>query len=71
MTLEAYVKWLHSKGVADNDELLFVQDDGSGYATEISDAPIVKSFGEYFGGKGMRWENDPKWVLGTGTTGTT
>lgn len=68
MTLEAYVEWLHSKGVADNDELLFVQDDGSGYVIEISDVPIVKSFGGYSGGKGMNWKNDPKWVLGTGTT---
>ena len=71
MTLEKYVEWLKSKGVKDDDELLFIQDDGSGYTTELSDVPIIDSFAafnEAFGGSGWNWENDPKWILGGGTT---
>ena len=69
MTLKEYIEWLKSKGIKEDDTILFVQDDGSGYTTEISDVPIVgvfdssKSFA-----RGFNWKDDPKWILGTGTT---
>ena len=70
MTFEEYVEWLRSKGVKDDDELLFIQDDGSGYTTELSDVPIIESFrDDRFGSaRGWKWTTHPKWVLGTGTT---
>jgi len=70
MTLGEYIEWMHSKGIKDDDTVLFLQDDGSGYTTELSDVPIVEVFKDarHGMGRGWLWETDPKWILGTGTT---
>ena len=68
MTLKEYFEWLKSKGIEEDDTILFVQDDGSGYTTEISDVPIVDSFEGNSPARRLGWENEPKWILGTGTT---
>jgi len=70
MTLIKYIEWMRSKGIKDGDTVIFIQDDGSGYTTELSDVPIVRSFDDakYGTGRKWNWETDPKWVLGTGTT---
>lgn len=70
MTLKEYFEWLKSKGIEEDDTLLFVQDDGSGYTTELSDVPKVADFAEdrYGSRRKFSWKNNPKWVLGAGTT---
>jgi len=67
MTLKQYYEWLKAHGIEDDDELLFVQDDGSGYTTEISADPCVQKFSEDEHVNYLEWENNPKWILGTGT----
>jgi hypothetical protein len=68
VTLEEYVKWLEDKGVKPDDTIIFAQDDGSGYGLEVSDVPIIEGFKNCTNFKGLRWDSNPKWILGTGTT---
>lgn len=64
MNLKEYIEWLRSKGVQDDDTIIFSQDDGSGYVMEFSDVPIIE---EYKPRRHWEWEKEPKWILGTGT----
>ena len=67
LTLKEYIEWLYSKGIKDNDNIIFVQSNGSGYTAEVSEKPTVVKFNgcKYGPDNKWYWSNEPKWILGT------